>query len=108
MLRKVLVVAMVVLALVHGLLPDMIAGGVVPLLLVLSGLAYGAVATDAENPTVYLVVVLAAAAASHADVLSSIPGIGESLDSILDAVMHALYASAVTILCVRAYNRITG
>ena len=108
MLRKVLVIVMVVLALVHGLLPDMIAGDVVPLLLVLSGLAYGAVATDAENPTVYLVVVLAAAAASHADVLSSIPGIGEYLDSILDAVMHALYASAVTILSVRAYNRVTG
>lgn len=108
MLRRVLVVVMAVLALVHGLGPDMIGGGVVPLLLVLSGLAYGVVATDAENPTIYLVVVLAVGAAAGADVLSSIHEIGSYLDSILDAVTHPLYASVATILCIRAYNRMKG
>ncbi len=97
---------MTVLALVHGLWPEMIASGIVPLLLVLSGLAYGAVATDAENPTAYLVVVLAIGVAANADVLSHIQGIGASLDAILDALVVALYSSAVTIVVLRAYNRL--
>ena len=90
MLRRVLVVAMVLLVLVQGLGPDMIGGGVVPLLLVLCGLAYGVLATDAENPTVYLVVVLAVGAAAGADVLSHIHEVGSYLDSILDAVTYTL------------------
>lgn len=106
MLRKLLIVAMVVLAAVHGLAPDMIASGVVPLLLVLSGLAYGVVATDAENPTTYLVVVLAIGAAAGADVLSHIQGIGGHLDAIFDAAVVALYSSAVTIVVLRTYNRL--
>ena len=106
MLRRVLVVVMVLLVLVHGLGPDMIGGGVVPLLLVLCGLAYGVLATDAENPTVYLVVVLAVGAAASADVLSNIHEVGEYLDSILDAVTLPLFASVATILCIRTYNRV--
>ena len=106
MLRKVLIVVMVVLAVVHGLAPDMIASGVVPLLLVLSGLAYGVVATDAENPTTYLVVVLAVGAAAGADVLSHIQSIGGHLDAILDAAAVALFSSVVTILVLRTYNRL--
>ena len=106
MLRRVLVVVMVVLAVVHGLGPDMIGGDVVPLLLVLAGLAYGVLATDAENPTVYLVVVLAVGAAAGADVLSSIHTVGSHLDSILDAATYPLYASVATILCIRTYNRV--
>lgn len=106
MLRRVLVAAMVVLAVVHGLRPEMIGGGVVPLLLVLAGLAYGVVATDAENPTIYLVVVLAVGATAGADVLSSIHEVGSYLDSILDAATYPLYASVATILCIRTYNRV--
>lgn len=106
MLRKLLIVVMVVLAAVHGLAPDMIGSGVVPLLLVLSGLAYGVVATDAENPTAYLVVVLALGAAAGADVLSNIQGIGGHLDAIFDAAVVALYSSAFTIVVLRAYNRL--
>lgn len=96
---------MVVLAVVHGLAADMMAD-VVPLLLVLSGLAYGVVATDAENPTTYLVVVLAVGAAATAGVLSNIQSIGEHLDSILDAATIALYSSVVTILVLRTFNRL--
>ena len=106
MLRKLLIIVMTVLALVHSAWPDMMASGIVPLLLVLSGLAYGVVATDAENPTAYLVVVLAIGMAASADVLSHIQGIGEFLDAIFDALMLSLYSSAVTIVVLRAYNRI--
>ena len=106
MLRKLLIIVMTVLALVHGAWPDMMASGIVPLLLVLSGLAYGVVATDAENPTAYLVVVLAIGMAASVDVLSHIQGIGEFLDAIFDALMLSLYSSAVTIVVLRAYNRI--
>lgn len=106
MLRRVLVVVMVLLVLVQGLGPDMIGGGVVPLLLVLCGLAYGVLATDAENPTVYLVVVLAVGAAAGAEVLSNIHSVGEYLDSILMATTLPLYASVATILCIRTYNRV--
>ncbi len=106
MLRRVLVVVMVLLVLVQGLGPDMIGGGVVPLLLVLCGLAYGVLATDAENPTVYLVVVLAVGAAASAEVLSHIHEVGAYLDSILMATTYPLYASVATILCIRTYNRV--
>ena len=108
MLRRVLVGVMVLLVLVQGLGPDMIGGGVVPLLLVLCGLAYGVLATDAENPTVYLVVVLAVGAAAGAEVLSKIHilELGQYLDSILMAATLPLYASVATILCIRTYNRV--
>lgn len=75
---------MVVLALVHAFAAD-VAPDIVMLLLVLSGLAYGVVATDAENPTTYLVVVLALGAAAGADVLSNIQAVGGHLDAIFDA-----------------------
>ena len=106
MLKKVLVVVMFVLAVFHGLAPEMIAGGVVPLLLVLSGFAYGVIATDAENPTSYLIVVLAVGVAADMDVLSNIHVLGSHLDAIFDALMHALYSSAITIVVIRAYNRL--
>ena len=106
MLRRILIITMLILAIVHGLLPDLIGSGIVPLFLVLSGLLYGSVATDAENPTAFLVVVLAAGATSEAGVLSNIHVVGGSLDAILAALMHALYSCTITIIVLRAYNRL--
>ena len=98
---------MIVLSLVHAFLPDLIPAEIVPFLLVLVGFMYGAIATDAEDPTSYLVVVLAIGAASEFDVLHKIHGIGVGLDSIFDALMYALYASTVTVVVIRAANRLT-
>lgn len=106
MIQKTLIGAMIVFSLIQAFLPDMIPSDIVPLLLVLVGFMYGAIATDAEDPTSYLIVVLAIGAASHADVLNSIHGIGIGLDAIFDALMYALYASTVTVVVIRASNRL--
>ena len=97
-----------ILAIVQGLLPDAIPGGLVPLALVILGLLYAMVAIDAEDATAYLVVALAVGAAAGADVLSNIPAVGEKLDAIIDPISTALYASVIAILVKRGVNRIKG
>ena len=108
MASRIIVTLVTILAIVEGLLPDAIPGGLVPLALVILGLLYAIVAIDAEDATAYLVVALAVGAAAGADVLSNIPAIGEKLDAIIDPVSTALYAGVITILVTRAINRIKG
>ena len=79
-----------------------------PLVLVVLGLAYAALEVDAENATDVLVVAVAAGAASGADVLSKIPAVGMYLDGILDGVVVALYAGVATVVALRLVNRIKG
>ncbi len=79
-----------------------------PLVLVVLGLAYAALEVDAENATDVLVVAVAAGAASGADVLSMIPAVGMYLDGILDGVVVALYAGVATVVALRLVNRIKG
>lgn len=107
MLTRVTVGLITALAVIHGLAPD-IAAEVMLLLLALSGLAYAAVAIDAEDPIAFLVVTLAVGAAAQADVLSHIYVVGGYLDAIVDAVVVALYAGVITVLVLRAYNRLKG
>lgn len=95
-------------AVVMAVVPDPALGGMLSILLVVLGLAYGALAIDAEDATNYLVFVIAAAHAGNADVLAIIPAVGMYLDGILDAFAISLYASVGTILAVRATNRIKG
>ncbi len=108
MASRIIVVLVTILAIVQGLLPDAIPGGLVPLALVVLGLLYARVAVDAEDATAYLVVALGVGAAAGADVLSNIPAIGESLDAIVDPISTALYAGVITIIVTRGVNRIKG
>ncbi len=108
MASRIIVGLVILLAIVQGLLPDAIPGGLVPLALVILGLLYAIVAVDAEDATAYLVVALAVGAAAGSDVLSNIQGIGASLDAIVDPISTALYAGVIAILVTKAANLIKG
>ena len=95
-------------AIVMAVVPDPALGGMLSILLVVLGLAYAAIAVDAENATDVLVVVVAAGAAGGADVLSLIPAVGMYLDGILDGVVIALYSGVATVVTLRIVNRIKG
>lgn len=97
-----------VAAVVMAVVPDPAMGGMLALLLVVLGLAYGALAVDAENATDILVVAIAAGAASGADVLGLIPAVGMYLDGILDGIVIGLYGIVATVVAVRLVNRIKG
>ena len=108
MVSRIIVGLVILLAIVQGLLPDAIPGGLVPLALVILGLLYAIVAVDAEDATAYLVVALAVGAAAGSDVLSNIQGIGAHLDAIVDPIVTALYASVIAVFAMRTLNRLKG
>lgn len=95
-------------AVVMAVVPDPALGGMLSILLVVLGLAYAALAVDAENATDVLAVVIAAGAAGGADVLSLIPAVGMYLDGILDGIVVAMYSGVATVVAVRLLNRIKG
>ena len=105
---RIIVGLVVLLAILQSLAADAVPGGIVPLALVVLGLAYAAMAIDAEDATAYLVVALAVGAAAGADVLSHIQVIGGSLDAIVDQISTALYAGVITVLAKRTLNRLKG
>ena len=109
MLTRVIVGLIALLAIVQGVAGGMMAdGGAMMIVIVLLGIIYGFTGVDAEAATDYLVVTIAVGAAAGADVLSNIPGIGATLDAILDPASSALYASVVSILIMRTINRLKG
>lgn len=108
MLTRVIVILIALLAIIEGLAGAMVPGGMLLLLIVILGIIYGFTGVDAEDATDYLVVTIAVGAAAGADVLSNIPGIGATLDAMLDPASSALYASVVSILIMRTINRIKG
>ena len=61
---RIIIGLITLLAVVAGLAPDAIPSGIVALALVILGLAYAAVAVDAEDATAYLVVTLAVGGAA--------------------------------------------
>ena len=67
-----------------------------------------AFAIDAEDATGYLVLAIAVGGAGMANVLGSIPGIGEQLDAIVDLAGVSLFAGVVTVLVQRTLNRLKG
>ena len=108
MVTRVVVILIALLAIVQGLAGAMMPSGMMMLAIVILGIIYGFMGVDAEDATDYLVVTIAVGAAAGADVLSNIPGIGASLDAMLDPASMALYASVVSILIIRTVNRIKG
>lgn len=109
-MTRIVVGLIVLCAIIEGLtgfVPD----GWLPLALVILGLIYGWTAIDAEDPTTYLAVTIAAGIAAGAPdggVLNLIPQLGGYLDSIVDQVITALYAGVISILVARSVNRLKG
>ncbi|MXY98831.1 MAG: hypothetical protein F4Z29_14135, partial [Gemmatimonadetes bacterium] len=66
MATRVIVGLIALLAIVQGLAGDMIAGGIIMILIVLLGIVYGFMGVDAEDATDYLVVTIAVGAAAGA------------------------------------------
>ncbi len=106
MATKVIVGLAVLAALVEGLAPGIVPNALLPLALVILGLAYAYMVIDAEDATAYLVVAVAAAAAAGADVLGNVHVIGGYLDAILDQLVVALLSGVVTVVVVRTINRL--
>ena len=108
---RIIIGLIVIAAVVQGLWPNAVPQNILPLALVALGLAYAAVAIDAEDATAYLVVAVAVGAASQANVLGhiqlgNIEVIGSSLQGILDQVAIALYGGVVTVIAMRTWNRL--
>lgn len=108
MLTKVLIGLSTLVALVHGIVPDVVPENILPLALVVIGLIYGAMCLDAEDATGYMVFAVAVGAAGMGDVLTNIHVVGGYLDAILDAKVIVLLSAVASILVVRSWNRLTG
>ena len=106
MVNRILVALVALLAIVKAFAPDLQDAGVIGIVVVVAGLAYAALAVNAEEATDYLVVAVAVAIAAKANVLGAIPGIGGQLDAIVDTISMALTAGIITVLAVRTINRV--
>ena len=108
MALRIIIGLMALVAIIQGV--AQIEGGILPLVLVVLGLIYGAIAIDAEDATAYLAVTIAVGAAAGANVLDQelLGMLGDHLDAIVDQVSIALYAGVITILIRRTINRLKG
>lgn len=106
MAARIIVGLAVIAAVVQGLGPDLVPENILPLVLVVLGLAYGAVGVDAEDATAYLAVAIAVGMAASSDVLGNIHVVGDKLDAIVDGMSVALLGGVVTVLVLRTWNRI--
>lgn len=106
MATRLIVGLALIAAVVQGLWPGVVPENILPLALVILGLAYGAVALDAEDATGYLVLAIAVGAASGAEVMTHIHVVGGYIDAIVAQLAVALYAAVVAVLAIRTWNRI--
>lgn len=104
--RVVYTVAMAA-AVIEGLAPGAVPGGLLPLLMVVLGVAYAVMNIDAVQPQAFLTTALVVAAAGTADVLGNVPAVGGYLDGILDQVAIVYLSGGAGILGVRAWNLVT-
>ena len=91
-------------AVIEGLAPGTVPGGLLPLIMVLAGVAYAVMNIDAANPQAFLTTALVVAAAGGADVLSNVQAIGTFLDAIVDQVAIFYLSGGAGVLGVRAWN----
>ena len=89
-------------------MPGMVPMGLLPLLLVILGLAYAVMSLDAEDSTMFVAVAIGLGAAAGADVLSNIHVVGDYLDAIADQLVLMYYGGIVAIVATRVYTRIKG
>ena len=104
MLSRVIVGLTVIVAVVQGLAGDQIPGDILPLVLVLLGLVYGAACVDHDDRVSFSVLAVAVGLAATADVLGNIHYIGGYLDAIVDQVVLALLGGVVSILALGVWN----
>lgn len=97
-----------VVAIIEGLMPGMVPMGLLPLVLVILGLAYGVMSLDAEDATMFVAVAIGLGMATQANVLSNIHVIGDYLDAITDQLVLLYYGGIVSIVATRVYTRIKG
>ena len=95
-------------AIIEGLAPGVVPMGLLPLALVILGLAYGFMSLDAEDATMFVAAAIGLGMATQADVLGAIPFIGSHLDSITDELVKLYYGAVVAIIAMRVYTRIKG
>lgn len=94
-------------AVVEGLAPGVVPGGLLPLAMVVLGVAYAVMNIDAANPQAFLTTALVVAAAGGADVLANVQAVGSYLDAILDQVAVVYLSGGAGVLGVRAWNLIS-
>ena len=94
-------------AVIEGLWAGGVPGGLLPLAMVVLGVAYAVMNIDAAKPQAFLTTALVVVAAGSADVLSNVPAVGSSLDAIVDQVAIVYLSGGAGILGVRAWNLIT-
>ena len=94
-------------AVVEGLAPGAVPGGLLPLAMVVLGVAYAVMNIDAANPQAFLTTALVVAAAGGANVLDNVPAVGGFLDSIVDLVAVVYLSGGAGVLGVRAWNLIS-
>ena len=95
-------------AIVEGLAPGVVPMGLLPLVLVVLGLAYGFMTLDAEDSTMFVAVAVGLHFASDANVLSHIHFIGNYLDAIIDQLKLLYLSTVVAIVATRVYTRVKG
>ena len=83
---------------------DALPGNILPLVMVVLGVAYAVMNIDAANPQAFLTTALVVAAAGGADVLNAVPAIGGFLDGIVDQVAVVYLAGGAGVLGVRAWS----
>ncbi|MCY3814674.1 MAG: hypothetical protein OXG59_00075 [Gammaproteobacteria bacterium] len=94
-------------AVVEGLWSGAVPGDLLPLAMVVLGVAYAVMNIDAANPQAFLTTALVVAAAGGADVLSNVPAVGGFLDNIVDQVAVVYLSGGAGVLGVRAWNLIS-
>lgn len=95
-------------AIIEGLAPGVVPMGLLPLVLVVLGLAYGFMTLDAEDSTMFVAVAIGVGVASQADVLTHIQFVGNYLDAIMDQLSLLYLSSIMAIVATRVYTRIKG
>lgn len=104
--RVVYILAMAA-AVIEGLTGGAVPGGLLPLIMVVLGVAYAAMNIDAAKPQAFLTTALVVAAAGAANVFTNVPAVGGLLDAIVDQVAIVYLSGGAGILGVRAWNLIT-
>ena len=106
MVKKIVLGVGVLCAIVEGVAPGVIPGDSLLIALVLLGLAWGYLGVDADDPTMYCVLVVAVGLAGQSGALDHLPLLGSYLDGIIDSISVALYSSVATLVVIRVIARL--
>ncbi len=105
--KKIVVGLGALCAIVEGVAPGVVPGNLLPMALVLLGLAWGWLGVDAENPTMYCALAVAVGMAGYSDALGNLAVIGTYLDGIIDNLSILLYSGVATLAATRTVARLT-